>query len=59
MRIAVIGAGIVGVASAHALARAGHEVTVIERRGSVATEGSFANAGLLSPTLVSGWGTDV
>lgn len=58
MRIAVIGAGIVGVASAHALARAGHEVTVIERRGSVATEGSFANAGLLSPALVSGWGAD-
>lgn len=59
MRIAVIGAGIVGVASAHALARAGHEVTVIERRGSVATEGSFANAGLLSPSLVAGWGADV
>lgn len=59
MRIAVIGAGIVGVASAHALARAGHQVTVIERRGSVATEGSFANAGLLSPALVAGWGADV
>jgi D-amino-acid dehydrogenase len=55
MRIAVIGAGIVGVTSAHALRADGHEVTVFERRGSVATEASFANAGFLAPGYVTPW----
>ncbi len=55
MRIAVIGAGIVGVTTAHALRADGHEVTVFERRGSVATESSFANAGFLAPGYVTPW----
>ncbi len=55
MRIAVIGAGIVGVTTAFELARDGHEVTVYERRGSVAAEGSFANAGVLAPGYVTPW----
>jgi D-amino-acid dehydrogenase len=55
MRIAVIGAGIVGVTTAYELARDGHEVTVYERRGSVAAEGSFANAGVLAPGYVTPW----
>lgn len=49
MRIVVIGAGITGVSTAYELAQQGHEVTVYERRGSVASEASFANAGLLAP----------
>jgi D-amino-acid dehydrogenase len=52
MRIAVIGAGIVGVTTAYELALDGHEVTVLERRGSVAGETSFANAGLVAPGYV-------
>lgn len=49
MRIAVVGAGIVGVTTAYELALLGHEVLVYERRASVASEASFANAGLLAP----------
>ena len=55
MHIAVIGAGIVGVTTAYELAHDGHEVTVFERRGSVAAEGSFANAGVLAPGYVTPW----
>ncbi|MBS0441939.1 MAG: FAD-dependent oxidoreductase [Proteobacteria bacterium] len=55
MRIAVIGAGIVGVTTAYELAAAGHEVTVFERRGSVAAETSFANAGVVAPGYVTPW----
>lgn len=55
MRTAVIGAGIVGVTTARALREDGHEVTVFERRGSVATEASFANAGFLAPGYVTPW----
>jgi D-amino-acid dehydrogenase len=55
MRVAVIGAGIVGIATAHELAEDGHEVTVFERHGSVATEASFANAGVLAPGYVTPW----
>ncbi|HEX6705467.1 MAG TPA: FAD-dependent oxidoreductase [Albitalea sp.] len=55
MRIAVIGAGIVGVTTAFELADDGHEVTVYERRGSVAAETSFANAGVVAPGYVTPW----
>ena len=55
MKIAVIGAGIVGVTTAYELAHDGHEVSVFERCGSVAAEGSFANAGVLAPGYVTPW----
>lgn len=55
MRVAVVGAGIVGVTTAQALHQDGHEVTVFERQGSVATESSFANAGFLAPGYVTPW----
>lgn len=55
MRIAVIGAGIVGVTTAYELAHDGHEVTVFERRGAVAEEASFANAGVVAPGYVTPW----
>ncbi len=55
MRVAIIGAGIVGVTTAYELARDGHEVTVFERRGSVAEETSFANAGVVAPGYVTPW----
>jgi len=55
MRVAVVGAGIVGVTTAYELARDGHEVEVFERRASVAAEGSFANAGVVAPGYVGPW----
>jgi len=55
MRIAVVGAGIVGVTTAFELASDGHEVAVFERQGSVAAETSFANAGLVAPGYVTPW----
>jgi len=51
MRIAVIGAGLAGVMTAYELAREGHEVTVFERRGGVAAEGSFAPVSVAAPGL--------
>ena len=55
MRIAVIGAGIIGVTTAYELASDGHEVTVFERHGSAAEETSFANAGVVAPGYVTPW----
>ena len=55
MRVAVIGAGIVGVTTAYELLCDGHEVTLFERSGSVAVEASFANAGVLAPGYVTPW----
>ena len=55
MKVAVIGAGVVGVATAHALARDGHEVVVVERRERPAMESSYGNAGLYSPSDSYAW----
>ena len=55
MKIAVIGAGMAGVAAAQALASDGHDVTVIERRSSVAEETSFAPAGVAAAGLAAPW----
>ncbi len=55
MHVAVVGAGIIGVTTAHALRQQGFEVTVIDRRGGVAQEASFANAGVLAPAYVGPW----
>ena len=55
MKIAVLGAGIVGVTTAYELAADGHEVTVIEQHDSVAEGASFANAGVVAPGYVTPW----
>ena len=49
MKIAVIGAGLVGLACAHALADEGHAVTVVDREGP-AVGASRGNAGWLAHT---------
>ena len=55
MKIAVIGAGIIGITTAYELGVDGHEVTVFERRGAAAEETSFANAGVVAPGSVTPW----
>ena len=55
MKVIVLGAGIVGVTSAYQLARAGHEVAVIDRQPGPALETSFANAGEVSFGYCSPW----
>lgn len=55
MKIAVIGAGIIGITTAYELAVDGHEVTVFERRRTAAEETSFANAGVVAPGSVTPW----
>ena len=55
MDIVVLGGGVVGVTSAWYLAKAGHKVTLLERRGGVALETSHANAGQISPGYASPW----
>ncbi|MEP7283252.1 MAG: FAD-dependent oxidoreductase, partial [Rubrivivax sp.] len=55
MRVAVIGAGIIGVCTAYELAADGHEVTVLERGSGVAGGTSFANAGVIAPGYVTPW----
>jgi D-amino-acid dehydrogenase len=55
MKIAIVGAGIIGVTTAWELVSDGHEVSVFERRGAAAEEASFANAGVVAPGYVTPW----
>ncbi|QHE76323.1 FAD-dependent oxidoreductase [Hydrogenophaga sp. PBL-H3] len=58
MKIAIVGAGVVGIACAHELSQDGHEVTVFERRSTVAEEASFANGALIAPGWTAPWAHD-
>ena len=55
MKVVIIGAGVVGVATAWYLVKDGHEVTVIERRSGPAEETSFGNAGGVCPGFAGPW----
>lgn len=55
MKVLVLGSGVVGVTSAYYLAKAGHEVTVIDRQQAPGMETSFANAGQVSPGYSAPW----
>jgi D-amino-acid dehydrogenase len=55
MKVLVLGAGVIGVASAYYLAEDGHEVTVIDRNEAAASETSYGNAGLVTPGDSYAW----
>lgn len=55
MRVLVLGAGIVGMATAYYLWRDGHEVTVVDRQGGPGLEASYGNAGGLCPSFAGPW----
>jgi D-amino-acid dehydrogenase len=55
MKVIVLGAGIIGTASAWFLNKAGHEVTVIDRQPGAAQETSFANGCQISVSHAEPW----
>jgi len=55
MRVVVIGSGIVGVTSAYLLLRLGHEVVVIDREDEPGKKTTYANGGLLTPSMSAPW----
>lgn len=52
LKICVLGAGVVGISTAFALSRRGHEVLVVEKGSEVATGASHANGAQLSYSYV-------
>ena len=55
MKVAVLGAGVIGTASAWYLSQAGHEVRVIDRQNAAGMETSFANGGQISADHAAPW----
>ncbi|MET0279696.1 MAG: D-amino acid dehydrogenase [Steroidobacteraceae bacterium] len=55
MKVIVMGAGVIGVATAWYLSRAGHEVVVLERNAGAARETSFGNGGQISVSHAEPW----
>ena len=55
MKVIVMGAGIIGTASAWYLAKQGHQVTVIDRQPGAGLETSFANGAQISVSQSEPW----
>ena len=55
MKVLVLGGGVIGVSAAYYLARAGHEVELVDRQPGPALETSFGNAGEVSPGYSAPW----
>ena len=54
-RVVILGAGVVGVASAWYLSRSGRRVTLVDRREGAGLEASFANGGLVTASMSDPW----
>ena len=55
MRTVIVGGGLIGLATALALLERGEEVLLFEAREGVGLETSFANGGMLTPSLPEPW----
>src|SRR5262245_55699479 len=55
MKTLILGGGVVGVTTAYFLAKAGHEVTVVEEKEGVGLEASAGNAGIIAPGHSFAW----
>jgi D-amino-acid dehydrogenase len=55
MKTLVLGGGVVGVTAAYFLARAGHEVTLVEERDGLGLEATGGNAGIIAPGHSFAW----
>jgi D-amino-acid dehydrogenase len=55
LRVLVLGSGVIGTSVAYYLAKAGHEVEVVDRQAGPALETSFGNAGEVSPGYSAPW----
>ena len=50
MKVIILGSGVIGTASAYFLAKAGHDVTVVDRQPGAGMETSFGNAAYIKAT---------
>ncbi|HEU4366761.1 MAG TPA: D-amino acid dehydrogenase [Methylomirabilota bacterium] len=55
MKTLVMGGGVVGVTTAYFLAKAGHEVTLVEEKDGLGLEASAGNAGIIAPGHSFAW----
>ncbi|MFN9807547.1 MAG: D-amino acid dehydrogenase [Betaproteobacteria bacterium] len=55
MHVAVVGGGVVGIATAYCLRRHGCEVIVYDRHRGAAQEASFASGGVICAAVVAPW----
>jgi D-amino-acid dehydrogenase len=55
MKTLVLGGGVVGVTTGYFLARAGHEVTLLEEKAGVGLEATGGNAGIIAPGHSFSW----
>ncbi|WP_135078052.1 D-amino acid dehydrogenase [Terasakiella sp. SH-1] len=55
MRVLVLGAGVVGTATAYYLNKAGHDVVVLDRQEAAGMETSYANGGQIAAAHADPW----
>ncbi|MBU2881864.1 D-amino acid dehydrogenase [Psychrosphaera sp. B3R10] len=54
-QVTIVGAGLAGLCSAYFLINKGYRVSIIEQQKSVALGASYANGGLLTPSMPEPW----
>ena len=55
MKTLILGGGVVGVTTAYFLAKAGHEVTIVEEKDGLGLEATAGNAGIIAPGHSFAW----